>query len=122
MKKLLVLILAIGLVMGIGTVFAGPVHNNGPGLLSETYIDTIFVVPDATTANVDIAGRWLPSNYSGVFYNSIFSESELALPNMIFSDSATLSPHTTISGAIFAQEVIPVSGYSKAAEPKMIDM
>jgi len=120
MKKLLVLILAIGLVMGVGAVFAGPVHNNGPGVFAEAFAGAFdaAIVPSAAT--VDIAGTQVPGDCSGFLYDMNYSESGLSSPNIILPSGATLSPHKFVIGAISAQEVIPVSGYSKPLDEKIV--
>jgi len=103
MKKLLILLL-MGLVMGAVFAFALPVHNNGPGLF-ET--GAVFA---------DIASREAVVNYEGIIIYTVLSE--YTLPDAIIGGSCVIATPNTV-GVFSTQEVMPVSGCSKASEQKM---
>ena len=117
MRKLLVLILLAGLVMGTVSVFAGLVHINGPGIFSGVINETVDLVAfdgvfDTAVAvsRSDIMGS-LADDFWGYYNYETFS-SENVLPNMIVTVvGVDANPMPENIGAIaVAQEVNPVVG------------
>jgi hypothetical protein len=135
MKKLLVLLV---LTLVIGSVFSGPVHINGPGILTR---DTVIFLPSEETISADaillMTGGIVANNLCRIdrfeifryfevggtvavdsqgFYNDGFSGVS-DLPTM-FSAILTVSPDSTkfvFGDNCQSQEVISLRGSSKPA-------
>jgi hypothetical protein len=123
MKKLLVLLLVFA-TLAVGSVFAGPVHINGPGILAEnTLLADISVERILSAATFfdlnridrefDIVGG-IAGDFQGIYNYGLLGSIQALI---IFPASVYAAPNAQIfvfEAVCQAQEVIPRMGYSRS--------
>ena len=112
MKKLLILLLLVGLVMGVAHVFAGPAHINGPGLSEVGALEAVEVKLPVSAIFTDIANVKMFGNFTGSYNNECVSSENMPAILNGFSPAIIANPNSqeTAKRVLETQEVLPLLG------------